>query len=61
MIHDNAWTTYTAAELKNVEKLSKDYIDFINNGKTERECTEIFAKNFFLICKCVRKQSQKCR
>ena len=44
MIHENAWTTYTAKDLKSVEKLSKDYIDFLNNGKTERECTELLVE-----------------
>ena len=41
MIHDNAWTTYSKKDLKALEKLSADYIDFLNNGKTERECTEL--------------------
>ncbi|MBR2540638.1 MAG: aminopeptidase [Mogibacterium sp.] len=40
MIHDNAWTTYSDADLTKVESLSKDYINFISNGKTERECTD---------------------
>ena len=38
MIHDNAWLTYSAEDLKELEKLSADYIGFLNNGKTEREC-----------------------
>ncbi|MBR2674802.1 MAG: aminopeptidase [Mogibacterium sp.] len=41
MIHDNAWTTYTKKDLTALEKLSKDYRDFLDNGKTERECTEL--------------------
>ena len=40
MIHENAWTTYSADELTKLEKLSADYIDFLNNGKTERECAD---------------------
>jgi len=44
MIHDNAWTTYGAEDLKNLEKLSADYIAFINNGKTERECVSQLVK-----------------
>lgn len=40
MIHDNAWTTYSDADLKALEKLSSDYIDFLNHGKTERECAD---------------------
>lgn len=38
MIHENAWTTYSSDDLKKLEDLSADYIDFLNNGKTEREC-----------------------
>lgn len=44
MIHDNVWTTYSDSDLQNVNKLSADYIDFLNEGKTERECTEILAR-----------------
>ena len=40
MIHENAWTTYSAEDLKRLEDLSADYIDFLNNGKTERECAQ---------------------
>ena len=40
MIHDNAWTTYGAEDLKKLENLSADYIAFLNNGKTERECAD---------------------
>lgn len=44
MIHDNAWTLYSDDDLKALEKLSADYIDFLNNGKTERECTELLVE-----------------
>ena len=40
MIHENAWTTYSADDLKELEDLSADYIAFLNSAKTERECTE---------------------
>ena len=40
MIHDNAWITYGAEDLEKLEKLSADYIAFLNNGKTERECAD---------------------
>ena len=40
MIKDNAWTIYTDEDIEKLEKLSADYIDFLNNGKTERECTD---------------------
>lgn len=41
MIHDNAWNIYNEQDLEALEKLSKDYIDFLSDGKTERECTDI--------------------
>lgn len=44
MIHENAWTTYSDEELKAVNKLSKDYIDFLSEGKTERECTDLIVE-----------------
>ena len=44
MIHDNVWTTYDEKDLKELEQLSEDYIDFLNNGKTERECTDILVR-----------------
>jgi len=40
MIRENAWNTYSAEDLTKLEKLSADYIAFLNNGKTERECAE---------------------
>ena len=43
MIHDNVWTTYTDADCAELEKLSTDYIDFLNNGKTERESADFIA------------------
>ena len=36
----NVWSKYSAAELKKLETLSAEYIDFLNNGKTERECVD---------------------
>ena len=44
MIHENAWTTYSAEDLKKLEDLSADYIDFLNKGKTERECAGLLAE-----------------
>lgn len=41
MIHDNVWTTYSDADIEELEKLSSDYMDFLNRGKTERECTDL--------------------
>ena len=33
-----AWSKYTAAQQKKVEELAASYRDFLDNGKTEREC-----------------------
>ena len=44
MIHDNAWTTYDEKDIRELEKLSADYKDFLDNGKTERECAELIAE-----------------
>ena len=40
MKRPNAWNNYGKEDLAALENLSKNYIDFLNNGKTERECTE---------------------
>ena len=44
MLHENAWTYYDEKDLKAVEKLSSDYMDFLSEGKTERECTELLVE-----------------
>ena len=36
----NVWEKYSQTELKKVEKLAEEYIDFLNKGKTERECAD---------------------
>lgn len=36
----NVWEKYTASELKKVDAFSKEYIDFISDNKTERECVD---------------------
>ena len=41
MIHENVWMTYGSNDLAELEKISAGYIDFLSNGKTERECTEL--------------------
>lgn len=38
MERKNAWKDYTKKELKELEKLNKDYREFLDEGKTEREC-----------------------
>ncbi|WP_298704510.1 aminopeptidase [uncultured Veillonella sp.] len=35
-----AWHEYSEADLKAVEQLSKDYMNFLDIGKTERECID---------------------
>ncbi|EJU19383.1 aminopeptidase [Mogibacterium sp. CM50] len=40
----NVWNSYSPAELEALDKLSKGYIDFISEGKTERECTDLLVK-----------------
>lgn len=37
----NTWELYNDKQLKEVEKFSKEYMDFLNKGKTERECIDI--------------------
>lgn len=40
MERKSAWTLYSKAERKKVDAFAKAYMDFLNNGKTERECTD---------------------
>ncbi|MCM1047500.1 MAG: aminopeptidase [Clostridiales bacterium] len=40
MEHKNTWETYNNKQLKEVDAFAKEYIDFLNNGKTERECID---------------------
>ncbi len=41
MDQKNTWLSYTAAQKRELEKVSREYMDFLNNGKTERECADI--------------------
>lgn len=34
------WETYDAAQLEKLESLNREYMDFLDNGKTERECID---------------------
>ena len=36
----NVWETYDAKELKKLEALNQEYREFLDNGKTERECID---------------------
>ena len=38
MEHKNTWLLYDENQLQELETLSKSYMDFLDNGKTEREC-----------------------
>ncbi|MCM1262662.1 MAG: aminopeptidase [Butyrivibrio sp.] len=40
MERKNTWETYNNKQLKEVDAFAKEYIDFLNNGKTERECID---------------------
>ncbi len=40
----NAWSKYGKGELEELEKLCKDYRDFLDKGKTERECVKEIVK-----------------
>ncbi len=40
MERKNAWKTYQKKDLKALEKLNKNYLDFLSIGKTERECVK---------------------
>ncbi len=44
MIHDNVWTTYSDEDIRELEKLSSEYMSFLDNGKTERECTDLLVE-----------------
>ena len=44
MERKNAWLSYTEADEKNLEKLAKDYRNFLDVAKTERECVEELVK-----------------
>lgn len=36
----NIWENYSAEQLKELEKVNKEYREFLDNGKTERECID---------------------
>ena len=40
MEQKNTWETYNAKQLKEVDTFAKEYMDFLDNGKTERECID---------------------
>ena len=40
MERKNAWETYDEGQVKELEQLNREYRDFLDNGKTERECID---------------------
>ena len=40
MKRENAWKKYGREELKELDSLCEDYREFLNKGKTERECVK---------------------
>ncbi len=41
MERKNAWKSYTKKEIRELEKLNREYRGFLDAGKTERECTAL--------------------
>jgi len=41
MERKNVWNTYSAEQLKEVDVFGKEYMYFLDNGKTERECVDL--------------------
>ena len=37
----NTWETYSNKQLKELERFSKEYMEFLNQGKTVRECIDV--------------------
>ncbi len=44
MKRENAWKKYGKEELKELDSLCEDYREFLNKGKTERECVKEIVK-----------------
>lgn len=40
----NAWTTYEESDIKEMDSLCADYREFLNAGKTERECVKLIVR-----------------
>lgn len=40
MEHKNTWETYNAKQIKEVDAFAQEYMAFLDNGKTERECID---------------------
>lgn len=44
MEKENVWKSYTKKEIKELDKLGKNYREFLDGGKTERVCTALAVK-----------------
>jgi aspartyl aminopeptidase len=44
MERKNVWNNYDEKELHQLEELNRDYLNYLNCGKTERECVKISAE-----------------
>lgn len=44
MERKNVWNNYDEKELHQLEDLNRDYLNYLNSGKTERECVNISVK-----------------
>ena len=44
MDRKNAWTTYTKKDINELEAVCKEYLNFLDEGKTERECVKNIVK-----------------
>ena len=40
MEHKNTWETYSAEQMKEMDAFADRYRDFLDHGKTERECID---------------------
>ena len=40
----NVWETYNEVQLQELEDHAREYMDFLNRGKTERECVDVIVK-----------------
>lgn len=48
MLKKCAWETYDEKHLKKLQKLCDEYRDFLDHGKTERECVDMLGYHHVL-------------
>ena len=49
MERKNAWNTYGKREISELEELNSNYIDFLSDCKTERECVKTGGQSLFCL------------